>query len=148
MDMNCKFCGNKAPNNLRGYCQACYKYFVMDEKSIHPLPKYGEITYTENGDVICPFCGKAFRKIGMHFYYSHKMTSDEAFKKAGWDRNARATNINYREHMRSVLQDKCVTENLLNAGMKTRFSVGSMGRPKEKISQMTLNRMRGIKNGK
>lgn len=138
---NCKFCGNKAPSNMQGYCQPCYKYFVMERRIVHPLPEYGEITYADNGDAICPFCGKSFRKLGMHLYYGHGMTTDEAFKKAGWDRSAKATNPRYRDRMRQVLQPHCVTENLLKKGSSTRFSKGHSGRTKDMISEMTRKRL-------
>ncbi len=144
--MKCKFCGKPAPSNMQGYCQVCYRYFIMEHKEIYPTPNLGEITYASNGDCICPFCGKAFRKLGMHFYYSHNMTSDEAHKKAGWDRNAKATNPDYRELMRKRLQIKCVKINLLKRGRLTRFHKGHEGRPISKVSPMTLKRLKRSKN--
>lgn len=139
---SCKFCGKTAPNNMRGYCQTCYKYFVMEGKETYPLPEYGEITYAPNGDAICPFCGKAFRKLGMHFYYAHGLISKEAHKKAGWARNAKATNEDYRELMREKLQDHCVDINLIEKGFNTRYTEGHPGRPRESLSEMTLRELR------
>ena len=138
----CKFCGKPAPKNMQGYCQVCYRYFIMEQKEIYDLPKYGEITYAPNGDCICPFCGKAFRKLGMHFYYAHDMTSKEAHEKAGWDHNAKATNKSYRNLMRNKLQDKCVTINLIDKGKATRYVLGSPGRTRDKISAMTLFKLK------
>ena len=138
MELTCKFCGKPAPKNMQGYCQVCYRYFIMEEKEIYPLPKYGEITYAPNGDCICPFCGKAFRKLGLHFYYAHDMTSKEAHEKAGWDHNAKATNKDYRKLMRKKLQKKCVTINLLEKGKPTRYKKHHKGRTKDMISPMTM----------
>lgn len=139
---SCKFCSSTTPSNMRGYCQACYKYFVLDQKEIYPLPNKGEITYAPNGDCICPFCGKAFRKLGTHFYYSHGLSSKEAHVKAGWDIKAKATNEQYRDLMRSKLQEKCVVENLLNAGKATRYTPKHIGRPKQMVSPMTMMRLK------
>jgi hypothetical protein len=113
----------------------------MEDRKIYPLPEKGEITYAPNGNCICPFCGKAFRKLGRHFNYAHGMTSDEAHKEAGWDRNAKATNEDYRKLMRDKLQEKCVTVNLIKKGKKTRFKKGSQGRTKDKMSLMSLKKI-------
>ena len=142
MTRKCKFCAKPAPNNMQGYCQVCYRYFIMESKDVYDLPEYGEITYAPNGDCICPFCGKAFRKLGTHFYYAHGMTSKQAHEKAGWDYNAKATNELYRELMRNKLQDKCVTVNLIEKGKSTRYVPGSQGRTKDKLSAMTLRRLK------
>lgn len=140
--MKCKFCGKPAPNNMQGYCQVCYRYFVMESKEVYDLPKYGEIAYAPNGDCICPECGKAFRKLGRHFNQAHNMSSAEAHKKFGWDRNAKATNESYRELMRNKLMKKCVTVNLIEKGQSTRFIPGSPGRTRDKVSAMTLAKLK------
>lgn len=140
--MKCKFCERPAPSNMRGYCQSCYKYFIIEKKQVYEKPEYGIINYTPKGDVICPFCGKAFRKLGIHFYYAHGLTSDKAHKKAGWDRNAKATNPEYRKLMRNLLKEHHVTDNLLEKGKKTRYKKGHKGRLKEKMSEMTKLRLK------
>lgn len=140
--INCKFCGKPTSSNMQDYCQVCYRYFIIEDKEIYPLPTYGNITYAPNGDCICPFCGKAFRKLGMHFYYAHGMTSKEAHEKAGWDHNAKATNKSYRILMRNKLQTKCVTINLIDKGKNTRFSLNHGGRTRDKVSAMTLKRLK------
>jgi uncharacterized C2H2 Zn-finger protein len=53
----------------------------MEGKDVHPIPPYGEIAYADNGDCICPFCGKAFRKLGRHFNLAHGLTSKQAHEK-------------------------------------------------------------------
>ena len=35
-----KFCGKETPKRYQGYCQKCYKYFVMEHKVIYDLPPY------------------------------------------------------------------------------------------------------------
>ena len=140
--MECKFCGKPAESNMRGYCQVCYRYGVMENRDVYPLPEYGEITYAPNGDCICPFCGKAFRKLGLHFYYGHGLTSLKAHEQAGWDHKAKATNPEYRDLMREKLKIKCVKINLLQRGKATRFKKGSQGRTKDKLSQMTRNNLK------
>jgi len=138
----CKFCGKSTAKPMQGYCQVCYHYFVIKSKDVYDLPKHGEITYAPNGDCICPFCGKAFRKLGMHFYYSHHMTSKQAHEKAGWDQSAKATNESYRELMRNKLMKKCVDINLIEKGKATRYVPGSPGRTRDKVSAMTLSKLK------
>lgn len=142
MTHNCKFCSKPAPSNMQGYCQVCYHYFILEGKEVYDLPKYGEITYAPNGDCICPECGKAFRKLGRHFNLAHGMSSAEAHKKFGWDRNAKATNKAYRDLMRDKLQEKCVTVNLIDKGKSTRFAPNHSGRTRDKVSAMTLKRLK------
>lgn len=120
--VKCKFCGNDAPANMQGYCQVCYRYFILEGKDIYPLPAYGEVTYAPNGDCICPECGKAFRKLGNHIRQSHNMLCKEFFPKHGWHiRKTKATNKDYRKHMRDIQDPLCITKNLLENGKSTRF---------------------------
>lgn len=119
---NCKFCGNHAPNNMQGYCQVCYKYFVTQGKKVYEPASYGEVRYAENGDCVCNICGKAFRKLGGHLFQAHGLTTDEAFKKFGWHRfSTRASNKAYRVHMKEIQHEKCITVNLIEKGIETRF---------------------------
>lgn len=141
--MKCKFCGNEDPRaiHMQGYCQVCYKYFVTDGKHAYDIPKFGEMVYAENGDVVCNICGKAFRKLGGHLVQAHGLTSKEAFIKFGWFRNAKASNENYREHMRKVIKPKCIDDNLLEKGKPTRLIKGNKlregtGIPKPKIIEL------------
>jgi hypothetical protein len=122
-NFKCKFCGNPAPNNMQGYCQACYRYFILEGKETYPLPSYGEVTYAPNGDCICPECGKAFSKLGQHFYLAHHITAKEAFKKHGWHlRRVKASNSSYRKHMKEIQHQKCIDINLTECGKDTRFN--------------------------
>lgn len=118
----CKFCGDTIlVNNMQGYCQKCYKYFIMDNKKIYNIPEYGHIAVTENGDIVCPLCGKAFRKLGQHLYLSHKLLAQDAFVQFGWPKNVKASNAEYRYHMKDVQHKKCVDINLIERGKNTRY---------------------------
>ena len=65
--MRCKCCGKEITRNrYSGYCQACYRYFVIEGKRLYDTPEIGKVVYAENGDAICHICGKAFRKLGGH----------------------------------------------------------------------------------
>lgn len=120
--INCKFCGNLTDNNMQGYCQVCYKYFVLDNKKAYPLPKYAEIEYTDNGDCICHMCGKAYRKLGGHIVQAHHITTAEYMEQFGLHtRKSKISNESYRKHMNEIQQPKCITENLLEKGKNTRF---------------------------
>ena len=121
----CKFCGREAPSNMRGYCQACYKYFITQGKDVYPLPSVGKIEYTESGDCICHICGKAYRKLGDHVTQAHEMTAREYFKKFKINcSHANASNITYRTHMRDIQKPYTISDNLLEKGKATRFKKG------------------------
>lgn len=118
----CKFCGNPAPNNMQGYCQVCYRYFITEGKNVYTPPKYGEVAYAPNGDCICPECGKAFRKLSNHIYQAHGVDHKNACVKYGWHiRNDKVTNNDYRKHMHDIQHTKCITNNLIEKGKNTRF---------------------------
>lgn len=122
-DTKCSFCGKSVARPMQGYCQTCYKYFVVEGKEVYPLPSYGECTYAPNGDCICPECGKAFRKLGGHVRYFHGLTTSEFFKKHGWHiRNTKASNKDYRKYMKDVQHPKTISINLLENGKLTRFN--------------------------
>ena len=131
----CKFkgCNKKGSKTYGGYCQSCWRYFVKEGKTIYPKPKYGQVFYNEHNDVVCPLCGKAFRKLGSHFLNSHGITVKEAREQFGWYANTRLSNKEYIEHMRDVLQDHCVTDNLIIKGKSTRFKLGDTNTPKKDI---------------
>ena len=46
--IHCKFCGKEAPNNMQGYCQACYKYFILQGKELHEPYEDNHIHYADN----------------------------------------------------------------------------------------------------
>ena len=123
--IKCKFCGNYCDKNMRGYCQVCYKYFVIDGKHIYDLPSFGKVEYNEDGDVICHICGKAFRKLGGHIWNGHHMKMRDYCTKYGLlYKTNKASNIDYRKHMKDIQKDYCITENLLKKGKATRLQKG------------------------
>lgn len=147
--MKCKYCGDAIKlNNMQGYCQSCYRYFVMEGKEVYPTPPYGQMDFAPNGDCVCPECGMAFRKLGAHLWNKHHILAKEAYIKFGWDISCRASNEQYQQHMRDVLQPKCVVENLIKDGEKTRFVTGGPGRPASKMSEMTRQRLKLLKKNK
>lgn len=132
--IKCKFCGNEAPNIYKGYCQVCWKYFCVEGKHIYDLPNFGEVKYAENGDAICHICGKAFRKLGAHIYNAHKMKMRDYCDKFGlFYKTNKASNKAYREHMKKIQKDYCITDNLLEKGKPTRLKKGSALRYSRKI---------------
>ena len=123
--IKCKFCGNEAPNKYDGYCEVCYLYFVRDNKKVYDLPDYAKVEYAPNGDCICHICGKAFRKLGGHIVQAHKMLMRDYCTKFGlFYRNNKASNVEYRENMKNIQKDYCITENLIEKGKNTRVKKG------------------------
>lgn len=120
--IKCKFCGNEAPNVYQGYCQVCWKYFVIDGKKEYDLPDFGKVEYAENGDAICHICGKAFRKLGAHIWNGHHITMRDYCTKFGLlYRTNKASNLDYRLNMKNIQKDYCITDNLLEKGKATRI---------------------------
>lgn len=120
----CKFCGSEhGDKRYQGYCQSCYRYFIKEGKTLYPPynPSEGP-KFNEDGDCICPICGKAFTKLGNHLYYAHGLSSD-LYKSFGWNvrKKDRASNISYRKRMKEVLKSKCVEHNLKLCGKNTQF---------------------------
>lgn len=130
--MKCKFCDKEAVPNHRGYCQSCYKYFILDRKSVYDLPEIGKVEYTEGGDPICHICGMAYRKLGNHIYQIHHMTVYDYTTKFKLNhRRNNLTNLDYRLHMKNIQKDYCVTENLIEKGKPTRIKDGDQLRKKK-----------------
>lgn len=139
--IKCKFCGNEAPNNMQGYCQACYLYFVSQGKKVYDLPEYGKVEYAENGDAICHICGKAYRKLGAHIANGHHITMRDYCTKFGlFYRNNKASNPDYRRKMRTIQKDYCITDNLLKKGRATRLRKGDILRYSRKTLKEDKNK--------
>ncbi len=121
----CKFCGNTAPDNMQGYCQVCYRYFVIEGKDIYPLPEDGTVEYAPNGDCICHECGKAFSKLGQHVFYAHHKTSKEYAVEHGLKlrgpKAVRLSNNTYSTKMHNIQDPKTIRVNLVEKGFETRF---------------------------
>lgn len=98
---------------------------------IYPIPPYGTMYVTDEGNVVCPICGKAYRKLGGHLAQTHNITTKEAYPKFGWYRNVKASNAEYRNHMRQIQQPKTL-DNITIRGKRTRYGDEHKlgGRPK------------------
>ena len=126
----CKFCGKPSYLQYAGYCQSCWRYFVLDGGKVYDLPKYSEISYVEDvnsnqyGMVICHICGKAFRKLQQHIYYSHNMSKREYCAKYGIDNKSRLTCDEYHNKMKNYAYKYDMPEQLKSAGVDTRFKAG------------------------
>lgn len=103
----------------------------------------GVIRYTEEGNVICEICGKDFKKPLSHVWQKHGISSAEYKKEFGLDAHKGVLSPTSKKLARQRVYEnqKCITENLLKNGKKTRFEQGSIGRPKEKIRPQTAIRL-------
>ena len=131
--IHCKFCGKEAPNNMQGYCQACYRYFIIQGKELHEPYKDNHIYYADNGNAICPECGKEFGKLGGHLRMQHHFKAEMVYRTMGINpRKAKASSITYRTRMRVVQDPKTISINLIEKGKKTRIQPGEKFRLKRK----------------
>lgn len=122
----CKFCGRPAPDNMQGFCQACYRYFIIEKKKLYSIYS-GPIQYNEDGDAICPICGMAYRKLGGHLKQKHGVTAAEQYRIWGLNpRTVKASNAAYRLHMKNVQDPKTISENLIKKGINTRIKPGQV----------------------
>lgn len=126
MSYTCSFCNNTVnqdreyPNHL---CEVCYDYFRQGG-TLNPLPSPGVIEYDKYGYVICHICGKAYKKLGSHVYYAHKMTTSEYKEKFGLCRNARLTDTTYSRKMHDLAYKYNMPEQLERTGVNTRIQLG------------------------
>lgn len=121
-------------------CRKCYRY----EKNhpINPLPKNGEISYDEEGKLICHICGRAFKRVTYHAYNEHKLTAYEYKKRFGLNNNEGLLIASTKEKLREYVKsnyDTVIKENLLEKGSKTRFKKGHSGRTRNQLRLQCLN---------
>lgn len=101
---------------------------------------YGVIEYDNNGLPICEICGKSFNRVLSHVRQKHDMNERDYKLKFGFDlrkgicskESSEATRVKTLENY-----DKVIGQNLLNGGVKSRFTDGHMGRVKEMVSEQT-----------
>ena len=152
---NCQLCGsdNKAFFNQRHQmviCNFCRCEIYMNNNKlpiVYERPQYGEINYSPDGKPICHICGKAYKKLLSHVCQRHELTEKDYKKKFGLDLHkgiiSKSTKTklqkSVREHYSSVVQ-----QNLIGAGQKTRFELGTVGRTLDKISAQTMSRLKNI----
>ena len=113
--------------------------------------KHGVIEYTDQGKPICHICGKAFNKLGTHVYYTHNMLMRDYKKKFGLDlikgiMSRESTMLARRRVYENY--DQCITVNLKEKGIPTRYETGSKGRTKEFVSEQTRLRLSHGKENK
>lgn len=135
MIYHCKHCGKAMKqNNMQGYCQACYKYFITKGKQLHEPYDGKPIRYDADGDAICPICGMAYRKLGGHLRGAHNLRAADVYRKYGINpKNAKASNISYRIKMKAIQDPKTISINLIERGKKTRIQPGEKFRIKSKL---------------
>ena len=101
---------------------------LMDRKDV-TLPGPGEIMFDSDGKVICHICGKSFNKVLAHVWQKHGLSAKEYKIKFGLNATKGIVSESTREKCQKV-----VVNNLINKGAATRFTVGSEGRTKDKLS--------------
>lgn len=136
---NCKRCNaSLKANGLKGYCGRCYQVErKLSMMPTYPLPEKGEVGYAPDGKVICHICGKAFNKVLNHASQYHGISSVEYKKEFGLDIGKGLISHSTREKLQTAVQkhyEVVVAQNLIKNGKKTRFTNGSTGRTKEKVS--------------
>ena len=101
---------------------------------------YGVIEYDKEGKPICEICKKSFNRVLAHVRQKHGMNEREYKMKFGFDVGAGICSKESSEKTRTKTlanYNKCIRKNLLSQGTKTRFTKGSIGRTKDKVSAQT-----------
>lgn len=121
----CTACGKTFKGKIYkdGTCQGCYNYFRNGGK-IYSRPAPGYVAKTEDGEIICHICGRAFKKLGGHIKESHKMTIAEYKERFGLCNNTKLTAESYRECMRGYIREYNIIEGLMINGYNTRLKKG------------------------
>ena len=119
----CKECKKEITKSYGGLCQGCYNYFSKGGK-VYPPATYGRVEHTENGNVICHICGRAYTRLGSHIKESHGMTIKEYKERFGLCANARTTEETYSKKMSNYARKYRMDEMLLRVGIFTRITKG------------------------
>lgn len=146
MSKTCEICGTKegiicySKAIGKTLCRKCYNY----EKNhpVHPLPKKGEISYDNEGKLICHICGRAFKKLASHAYNGHGINAYTYKEMFDLNNNAglliESTKEILREHSKNNYET-VIKENLLNKGKNSRFKKGSKGRTRDQVRLQCRN---------
>lgn len=122
----CEDCGDTYIGTKWSYkCPSCYAYLRVHPEGAYPQPDYGEVLYASNGDPVCHICCKAYRKLGNHIRFKHKITQEEYRETFGLHHNTRLSNQDYINQMRIyniVNKETVIDRNLIKRGKKTRIS--------------------------
>jgi hypothetical protein len=106
---------------------------------------YGVIEYNEKGKPLCEVCGRAFDRVVAHVRQVHNMNEREYKDKYGFDHKKGICSKASAERSRITTlanYNKCIKENLLKKGQRTRFKDGDHGRTIEQVSEQTLLRLK------
>lgn len=106
---------------------------------------YGKIEYNEEGMPKCEICGNFYHRVLPHARQKHDINEKEYKKTFGLDLKKGICSKESAERTRVKTLDnyeKCIDKNLIKNGTKTRFYKGFIGRPKEKVSEQTLIRLK------
>jgi len=101
---------------------------------------YGEIEYNSRGNPKCEICGKYFKRVLSHVRQVHDINEREYKLKFGFDLTKGICSAESSEKTRIKTisnYKKCIGENLIRDGIKTRITKGSKGRTKDKVSAQT-----------
>ena len=101
---------------------------------------YGTIEYSEDGKPKCEICGEYFSRVLNHARYKHFINEKEYKRQFGLDLYKGICSKDSAGKTRETTlrnYDKCVKVNLIIRGDKTRFSPGSKGRTKDKVSEQS-----------
>ncbi len=105
---------------------------------------YGVIEYNEAGKPKCEICGKYYDRVLTHVRQKHQLGEKQYKKQFGFDLTKGICSASSAEIIRTkTLEnfDKCIKDNLLVKGQKTRYIVGSKGRTRDKLSEQTKRRL-------
>lgn len=101
---------------------------------------YGIIEYNEEGKPMCEICGKYFDRVIAHARQKHFINEKEYKKSFGLDlRKGICSRESSEKSRERVFENyhKSVEVNLISKGKRSRFTKGSEGRTKEKVSEQT-----------
>lgn len=139
----CKSCKEESVRIITGLCDKCYQRKRRSPK-INPLPRKGEIAYTEEGKPICHICGKGYDKLMSHVYQTHDMTARDYKIEFGLDLNQGIMSEESKEKARKTVEDNyenIVLDNLLTKGAETRFKKGHSRTKGKFVSEQSKKRM-------
>lgn len=123
-----QYCSKMPKYRMQGYCNACYRYFVVNKNEQYTPSEYGKLAYTPGGLPICHICGQAHTKLGQHVLNAHGISVQMYKKHYGLNNNTKLTGLTYQQMMKGYTDkyyDKVVADNLLNKGVATRIQEGN-----------------------
>lgn len=142
----CELCGDTYNYNGK-YCSNCRAYLREHPEGEYALPNKGEVVYAPNGDPICHICGRAYRKLGNHIAFRHKISQKEYRDMFKLYHSTRLSNDNYKDLMRSYVKRDykvVVEDNLIKCGTNTRTNENNI-LPGKKMNKPIPERMLGDK---